>query len=225
MGRNGMVTSAHYLASLAGARVLMDGGNAVDAAVATAATLNVVEPYMSGLGGDGLMSISLPGQRADRAGLQRRGAGAASAASLSAAETLAGPKSPLVPGAAGGWLAALERYGSWPASRVFADAIRLAEDGAPVSFLNTEFIALAAHTIRPSANASATFIPDGAPPRPGSVLRQPNLARTLRRVAEGGADVFYHGELGREVVAATQAAGGLLTEATWPPSRSSGSCR
>jgi gamma-glutamyltranspeptidase/glutathione hydrolase len=179
MGRNGMVTSAHYLASMAGARVLMDGGNAIDAVVATAAALNVVEPYMSGLGGDGLMSISLPGASAPLV-LDYSGAApaAASATGLSAAETLAGPKAPLVPGAAGGWLAALERYGSWPASRVFADAIRLSEEGAPVSFRNTEFIGLAAHTIRPFANASATFMPDGAPPRPGSVLRQPNLART-----------------------------------------------
>ncbi len=61
MGRNGMVSSAHYLASMSGLRVMMEGGNAVDAIVAVASTLNVVEPYMSGLGGDGLMSITLPG--------------------------------------------------------------------------------------------------------------------------------------------------------------------
>ena len=214
MGRNGMVTSAHYLASMAGARVLMDGGNAVDAVVATAATLNVVEPYMSGMGGDGLLSISLPGA-SEPLVLDYSGAApaAASATTLSAAETLAGPKAPLVPGALGGWLAALERYGSLPAKRVFADAIRLAEEGAPVSFRNTEFITLAAQTIRPGANAAGTFLPNGAPPRPGSVLRQPNLARTLRRVAEGGAELFYRGELGREIVGAVRAAGGLLTEA------------
>jgi gamma-glutamyltranspeptidase/glutathione hydrolase len=214
MGRGGMVASAHYLASTAGARVLMDGGNAVDAAVATAATLNVVEPYMSGLGGDGLMAITLPG--ASEPVILDYSGGAPLEASLdtvSQAQSERGPRSPLVPGAPGGWLAALERYGSLPASRVFADAIALAEHGAPVSFRNVEFIASAADHIRDNEHAFRTFLPNGAPPRAGSLLRQPNLARSLRRLADGGAQEFYQGALGREVVAAVRAAGGLLSEA------------
>jgi gamma-glutamyltranspeptidase/glutathione hydrolase len=212
MGRHGMVASAHYLASMAGARVLMEGGNAVDGAVAVAAALNVVEPYMSGLGGDGIMAISPPGASApvvlDYSGPVPL---AATLADYTRDEMTAGPKAALVPGSAGGWFAALERYGSLPAERVFADAIRLAEEGAPVSFRNVEFFGLAAKTIQPWDNAVATFMPGGAIPRAGSVLRQPNLARAMRRLAAGGSDEFYGGALGQEVVGAVQAAGGVLS--------------
>ena len=213
MGRHGMVTSAHYLASMAGARVLQVGGNAVDAAVATAAALNVVEPYMSGLGGDGLMSISLPGASAPIV-LDYSGPAPveASLATYTRQRALVGPSALLTPGAPAGWFAALERFGNMPASRVFADAIHLAEEGAPVSWRNHAFISMAAETIRPWANAAETFLPGGAAPRPGSLLRQPWLARTLRRLAKGGAEVFYRGDLGHEVVAAVRAAGGVLSE-------------
>ncbi|MGH9176629.1 MAG: gamma-glutamyltransferase, partial [Vicinamibacterales bacterium] len=131
MGRNGMVSSAHYLASMAGLRVMMEGGNAVDAVVAVAATLNVVEPYMSGLGGDGLMSITLPG--ASEPVILDYSGGAPFEATLDTMTpvTMAdGPRSLLVPGAPAGWLTALERYGNLPPERVFADAIRLAAEGA-----------------------------------------------------------------------------------------------
>jgi gamma-glutamyltranspeptidase/glutathione hydrolase len=214
MGRNGMVTSAHYLASMAGLRVMMDGGNAVDAAVAVAAALSVVEPYMSGLGGDGLMSISPPGASAPVV-LDYSGGAPREIAidAMTPAAVEAGPRSLLVPGAPAGWLAALERYGTLPPARVFADAIALAEQGAPVSFRNTEFITLAAERIRDDPYAAPTFLPNGDVPRPGSVLRQPNLARTLRRLADGNASEFYSGALGREVVAAVRAAGGWLSEA------------
>lgn len=213
MGRNGMVTSAHYLASMAGLRVLMEGGNAVDAAVAVAAALNVVEPYMSGAGGDGLMAITLPGAEAPVYLDYSGGAPAeATLAAMTPARMQGGASAPLVPGAVGGWLAALERYGTLPAARVFADAIRLAEEGAPVSHRNVEFFGIAADTIRDDPHAAPTFLPGGQLPRAGSVLRQPNLARTLRRIAEGGAAEFYDGALGREIVSAVRAAGGLLSE-------------
>ncbi|HUG14675.1 MAG TPA: gamma-glutamyltransferase family protein [Thermomicrobiales bacterium] len=214
MGRHGMVSSAHYLASMAGQRVMMDGGNAVDAVVATAATLNVVEPYMSGLGGDGLMSITLLGAR-EPVILDYTGSAPleASMETMQLADMQSGPRAMLVPGAAGGWLTALARYGTMPASRVFADAIDLAEHGAPVSHRNVEFISGAARSISGSEHATHTFLPGGEPPRAGGLLRQPNLARTLRRLAEGGSAEFYGGSLGREVVAAVRAAGGVLSDA------------
>lgn len=214
MGRNGMVSSAHYLASMAGLRVLMDGGNAVDAAVAVAATLNVVEPYMSGMGGDGLMAITLPGASAPVILDYSGGAPAEASLERIAAEKMTqGPMAILVPGSLGGWLAALERYGSLPASRVFADAIRLAEEGAPISHRNVEFFGIGAPQIAPYANAMETFLPGGEVPRAGSTLRQPKLAETYRRVAEGGAAEFYTGALGREIVHAVRQAGGVLSEA------------
>jgi gamma-glutamyltranspeptidase/glutathione hydrolase len=213
MGRQGMVSSAHYLASMAGLRVMMDGGNAVDAAVAVAAALNVVEPYMSGLGGDGLMAITLPGAPAPIILDYSGGAPLeASLATITEQRMTQGPAALLVPGAPGGWLAALGRYGSLPAQRVFADAIRLAEDGAPVSFRNVEFIGIGASQIAPYENSAATFMPGGEIPRAGSILKQPKLARTLRRLAEGGAAEFYSGSLGREVVGAVRAAGGVLSD-------------
>lgn len=213
MGRSGMVSSAHYLASMAGLRVMMEGGNAVDAAVAVASTLNVVEPYMSGLGGDGLMSITLPG--ATEPIVLDYSGGAPMEATLenmTAGSMEAGPTAMLVPGAPAGWLTALERYGTMSPERVFADAIRLAEDGAPISYRNVEFFEIGRETISNTPDAMDTFFPGGEAPRPGSLLRQPRLARTLRRLAEGGIDEFYRGSLGREFVAAVRAAGGLLSE-------------
>lgn len=213
MGSNGMVSSAQYLASMAGLRVMMDGGNAVDAVVAVAATLNVVEPYMSGLGGDGLMAITLPG--ASEPVILDYAGGAPYEATLDTMtpDTMAaGPRSMLVPGAPAGWLTALERYGRLPAERVFADAIRLAEDGAPISFRNVEFFGIGRAQISGNQDALDTFMPGGEIPRAGSLLRQPELARTLRRLAEGGIGEFYNGSLGRELVASVRAAGGLLSE-------------
>jgi len=213
MGRNGVVSSAHYLASMAGLRVMMEGGNAVDAVVAVAATLNVVEPYMSGLGGDGLMAITLPG--ASEPVILDYSGGAPHEATLGnmTPESMAdGPRSMLVPGAPAGWLTALERYGSLSAERVFADAIALAEGGAPISYRNVEFFGIGASQIRDNQDAMGTYLPGGAIPRAGSVLRQPKLARTLRRLAEGGINEFYGGALGREVVASVRTAGGLLSE-------------
>lgn len=213
MSRNGIVTSAHYLASMAGVRALMDGGNAVDAVVATAAALNVVEPYMSGLGGDGLMAITTPG--ASQPVILDYSGPAPHEATIEvmAPERMeSGPASMLVPGAPAGWLAALERYGTMTPERVFRNAIALAEEGAPVSFRNAEFIAGAADRIRPWDQAARTFLPDGIAPQPGSILQQPRLAHTFRRLLQGGEREFYEGALGREIVTAVRDNGGLLSE-------------
>src|SRR5262244_3451283 len=150
MGRRGAVASAHPTASLAGIRVLLEGGNAVDAAVAVGSTLNVVEPFMSSAGGIGLMVVSRGGGR-ERHMLDFIGPtpAAADATRATEDELAGGPKSCATPGNLGGWLAALERFGSMPRDRVFAPAIEWAEQGVPLSFLNARFIEQA----RPSSGA------------------------------------------------------------------------
>jgi len=211
MGRRGMVTSAHPLASAAGAEMLLAGGNAVDAAVAVAAALNVVEPFMSGIGGIGLMVVSSPRTREshvlDFIGRVPR---AADPQRASAAELEGGPRACVTPGNLGGWLAALDRFGSMDRTTVLGPAIRLAEDGAPLTWKNCEFFEQARPTLSRSADAQRIYLGNGGP-RPGRVLTQKELAATYRQVAEGGAEVFYRGSLGRAIGRAVEEAGGWLT--------------
>ena len=177
MGARGMVASAHPLASLAGLRMLMAGGNAVDAAVATAATLAVCEPYMSGPGGDGyLLLYSAADRRLRVLDYVGRSAHAAGPGALTDTDKERGPKSPLVPGAVGGWLTALEKWGTLDRATVFGPAIEWAERGVPLSIRGADFYAQGAPRLAPEARA--VFLPGGAPPAPGTILRQPLLAAT-----------------------------------------------
>ncbi len=212
MGRRGVVASAHPLASMAGIEMLLQGGNAVDAAVAVAATLNVVEPFMSGIGGIGLMVISSARTREchvlDFIG---RVPAAADAGRATAADLEAGPRSCVTPGNLGGWLAALDRFGTMDPTAVFAPAIRLAEQGAPLTWKNVDFFEKARATLGRSAEAQRLYLGNGGP-RPGRVLVQKELAATYRQVAEGGAAAFYRGPIARAIVRALAEAGGWLAE-------------
>src|SRR5215475_1112914 len=157
MGTRGAVTSAHPLASMAGIEILLAGGNAVDAAVAVGSTLNVVEPFMSGAGGIGLMLISRGGERhvLDFIGRAPR---AADAARCTEDELAGGPKSCATPGNLGGWLAALERFGSMDRARVLAPAIELCERGVPLTWMNVAFFELARSTLERSAEAQRLYL-------------------------------------------------------------------
>src|SRR5881409_3629015 len=210
MGRRGAVASAHPLASMAGIQMLLAGGNAVDAAVAVAATLNVVEPFMSGVGGIGLMLISRGSERhvLDFIGRAPR---AADPARCTDDELAGGPKSCATPGNLGGWLAALERFGSMDRARVLAPAITLAEQGVPLTFKNVEFFDKARATLARSREAERLYLGNGGP-RAGGVVTYKELAATLRQVAEGGAEVFYRGPIAKAIARAVQEAGGWLTE-------------
>jgi gamma-glutamyltranspeptidase/glutathione hydrolase len=211
MGRRGVVTSAHPLASMAGVEMLLAGGNAVDAAVAVAATLNVVEPFMSGAGGIGLMLISRGSERhvLDFIGHAPK---AADAARCTEDELAGGPKSCATPGNLGGWLAALERFGTMDRARVLAPAIGHAERGVPLTFKNVEFFEAARATLARSREAERLYLGAGGP-RAGAVVTYKDLAATLRQVAEGGAEVFYRGPIARAIACAVGEAGGWLTEA------------
>ena len=210
MGTRGAVASAHPLASMSGIRMLLEGGNAVDAAVAVASTLNVVEPFMSGAAGIGLMLISRARNRErhvlDFIGPAPRGA---DPARCTETELAGGPKSCATPGNLGGWLTALERFGSMPRQKVLAPAIDLAENGVPLTFANVKFFEQSRAQLARSAEAERLFLGNGGP-RPGKVVSYKELAATLRQVAEGGLEAFYRGPIARTITRAVQEAGGWL---------------
>jgi gamma-glutamyltranspeptidase/glutathione hydrolase len=204
---NGVVAAAHPLAAAAGLKMLLDGGNAIDAAVATAATLNVVEPYMSGIGGVGLMMITLAD--GTRKGLDYSGH-APSGATLDRYRDdyhrlEVGPLSPLVPGNGAGWLTALEAHGTMERATVFAPAIGYAEGGFPLSPKNVAFIE--PNLARMDSAGRAIF----GSPRAGRTVKQTDLARTFRAVVEGGRDAFYRGPIAEAICADVQARGGVLS--------------
>ncbi len=209
MGSNGMVASAHPLASLAGLRILQQGGNAVDAAVATAAALNVAEPYMSGLGGGGYMLFhTAAGETTvlDYSGHTSRNV---DINELDLGTIDLGGKAPVIPGAPAGWLEALEKLGTMSAAEVFAPAIEHAEQGVPLTIVNAMFYGMAGKRL--DAAARAVFWPAGIAPQSGSIIKQPQLASTLRTLAGEGAQVFYDGPMGREVIRVVEAIDGYLT--------------
>ena len=211
-GRRGMIASAHPLASVAGLRILMDGGNAIDAAIATAAALNVTEPYMSGIGGVGYLHIYSAREKEhkiiDYVGLTPK---AAELSLYDYQKKDEGPLSPLVPGACGGWLLALERYGSMDPATVFTPAIEYAEQGYALTVKNSLFYTAAAPGLLQYQYGGAAYLLDGRAPQPGEVVIQKDLAETFRRVAADGPDVFYQGAIAEAIASYMAEVGGLIT--------------
>jgi gamma-glutamyltranspeptidase/glutathione hydrolase len=223
-GRRGAVASAHPLASQAGLSMLQQGGNAIDAIVAIAATLNVVEPFMSGAAGVGYMVIRPAGESQpivlDFIG--HAPAGATPDRFQEDGSKDFGILSPLIPGSLAGWLTALERFGSLDRATVFAPAIEFAEHGYPVTLKNHLFMSHTRDRLRQWETSSRSYLLDGETPKPGQLLKQPALAQTFRTIVEGGIDAFYRGPIGAEIARFSQANGGLLTteelaafEPTW----------
>ena len=211
MGRNGMVCSGHPLASQAGIGVLQRGGNAVDAAVAVGAALNVVEPAMSGLGGDGYIMVYWKGTGQIQV-VNATGAApyAATRERYSGGIPMKGPLSVSVPGLLDGWMAAHQRYGALKWADAFEPAIDLADNGFPASHVLVQGIA-ADPELRRFPESRAVFSPDGQPPKAGRILYQRDLARTFRKIAAEGTDPFYKGDIARAMVEYLQRQGGLLT--------------
>ncbi|MBI3325702.1 MAG: gamma-glutamyltransferase [Nitrospinae bacterium] len=212
MGCSGMVASAHPLASQAGLRMLVEGGNAIDAAVAAASALNVVEPYMSGVGGIGVLLCYLARQRQIRVlNFSGRAPYAAEPGRYTPETKQVGILSPLVPGNVAGWLTLLETYGSMERAKVLAPAIAYAEKGFPVTDKNSRFIHENIPLLSRFPTAAQIFLHNGHSPKPGSILKQPTLAKSLRTIAEGGKEVFYRGALAAKIVRFIEEQGGLLT--------------
>ena len=211
MARNGLVCSGHPLASQAGIATLQKGGNAVDAAIATAAALNVVEPLMSGIGGDGF--IMLYWKDTDRLEISN-GTGAAPYAAtreryLPQGIPMKGILSVSVPGLVHAWLDAHEKYGKLSLSEVFAPALDLADNGFPVTHYLSKAIA-SDKLLCEFPTSRAVFTRDGHPLQPGQLLYQRDLARTLQAIADGGRDAFYRGPIAEAIVRFSQERGGLL---------------
>lgn len=212
---HGAVATSQPLASQAGLAVLQRGGNAVDAAVTAAAVLSVVEPWMSGPGGD-LFAILWSAKEQRLVGINASGR----SGSLMTREALAsvgripgdGPRTITVPGALSGWAALLEKYGTLPLAEALAPAIALADEGFPVSDVAAAEWAVFAGLLEPDPGASATFLVDGKrAPGVGEWFSNPDFAATLRTIAREGPDALYGGELGRRVATHVQSLGGFLT--------------
>lgn len=215
-GAVAMVASNSDLASAAGVEVLRAGGNAVDAAVAVGFALAVTYPFAGNIGGGGFMTIRMADQRT--AALDyREVAPLASTRDMYVDEngkltdkSLVGHLASGVPGAVAGMHAALERFGTMPLAQVMAPAIRLAGQGFVVDPAVSTSLRNAQERLC-RFEGCATFFPGGAPPEPGSTLRQPELARSLQLIAEKGAAAFYDGPIAEAIVAEMQRGGGLIS--------------
>lgn len=211
-GKNGMVATASPYASEAALEILKAGGNAVDAAVAAAFAIGVAEPNASGLGGEGFMVIYLA--ETDQAiSIDYRST--APKASVPALEGQRYPNtgwtSVATPGTVAGLAMALEKYGTMTLAEVMAPAIRLAEEGFPVSEVLVGVINDNYEKILNDPAMSAVYLDDMLPPEAGYVIKNPDLAKTMRIIAEQGPDAFYYGEIGQMIVDAVQANGGYLS--------------
>lgn len=214
MAARGMVTAPHHLAAQSGLAVLRDGGNAIEAAVAAAATISVVYPHMCGLGGDAFWLIHEPGQQP----VSIDGSGVAAAAADPARYALSGgggvmPRHGIlsactVAGAVSSWQAALELSQRWegalPLSRLFADAIHYARHGYAVTAPQAEATARLIDSLKTQPGFADHFLSGGAPPLIGSRATLPRLADSLERLAKFGLDDFYRGGLGFHIGAELQ---------------------
>ena len=210
MARN-MVATSQPLATQAGLDALRNGGNAIDAALAAAITLTVVEPTMNGIGSDAFC-ILWDGSR-----LHGLNASGRSPASMSPERFEGVDKMPkrgwdtvTVPGAVSGWVALSERFGKLPFEKLFEAAIHYADTGFMVTPVIARKWALAADALC-GFEDFAVFLPGGRAPRPGELFRFPDQARSLEKIASSRGETFYRGELADKIVACAQRDGALLT--------------
>jgi gamma-glutamyltranspeptidase/glutathione hydrolase len=218
-GQRGMVTAPHHLASQAGLAVLRDGGNAVEAMVAAAATIAVVYPHMNAIGGDGFWLIAEPG--AAPIAVEACGPAAAAATpalyrerGLTEIPARGGLAANTVAGAVGGWQVALEHAARWgkalPRARLLDDAIHYARNGIAVTASQRRYTQTKWDELEGQPGFRATFAPTGSAPETGSRLANPALAATLERLAAAGFDDFYRGDLARALAADLAHAGSPL---------------
>jgi gamma-glutamyltranspeptidase/glutathione hydrolase len=213
-----MVAASQPLAAQAGLEILLQGGTAADAAVATAAALNVTEPTSTGIGGDCFALYFDGGTKAVTA---LNGSGRAPRSLTLERVHRDGftdslppyhPHTITVPGACAGWCDLVARHGRLPLTQVLEPARRMADEGFPVSPITAHFWDRAVEKQLSTALGGLELTIEGRAPRPGELFRNPGLAKTLRRVAEGGPEAFYTGELAGAIVRVIRDAGGVLDE-------------
>lgn len=216
MGRNGMVASSQPLATAAGLEILSAGGNAADAAVATAAALNVTEPTSTGIGGD-MFALYYDAQTKQVTALNGSGRAPASLSLERLQKEKLNELPPFhpytitVPGACAGWFDLIERHGTLPMTRILAPAIRLAENGFPVAPVTAHFWARGASRQLRSALNGEELTLAGRAPQAGEIFTNKGLARTFRTVAEKGKRAYYEGEIAESIAQVIRDSGGCLT--------------
>jgi gamma-glutamyltranspeptidase/glutathione hydrolase len=213
-----MVVAAHPIAVEAGLEILKKGGNAVDAAVATAFALNAAEPFASGIGGGGFMVLYLKKEKTVTTINFREKAPAAAHSSMFLENgkvnnnwRKAHGLSVAVPGAIAGWNYALQKYGTIELPEVMARGIEIAENGLAVSRTFSLINKDEYEKILQNAGESNVYLNQGFPYEPQDVFKNPDLARTFRRIASQGWQDFYHGVLAKKIVKAVQDKGGVMT--------------
>mgnify|MGYP001824391698 CR=1 FL=1 len=211
-----MAATSQPLATQVALDILKEGGNAVDAAIAANAMLGLVEPTGNGIGGD-LFAIVWDAESRKLYGLNASGR---SPYSLTleyfqdqGLESIPshGPLPVTVPGAVDGWFELHEKFGKLPMKQVLAPAIRYATEGFPVSELIAYYWQRSVPTLEVWAGFREVFMPNGRAPEKGEIFRNPALATTLQKIADGGRDVFYKGEIARTIDAFMKREGGFLT--------------
>jgi len=214
------IASANAYATDAGLEVLAMGGNAFDAAIAVSATLGLVEPESSGLGGGGFLLLHLAGEGRDVFVDARERAPLAATRDMfldadgnaDRARSTEGALAAAIPGQVAGLQHLADNYGRLPLAKSLAPAIRLAREGWQFGAKNASMLGFRRDAIAGNPAAAALFLVDGQIPAQGTLMRNPDYARTLELIASEGADGFYRGEFARGLVDGVRKAGGIWTE-------------
>jgi len=216
MAANGMVVSSQPLATQAGLEILKRGGNAIDATVAMAAVLNVVEPMSTGIGGDAFILLYLAkGRELKALNASGRAPYAATPDYFKEKKIARIPDTGMlpvtVPGALDGWAEVTEKYGTRSLKELLQPAIRYAEEGFPVCEKTAHEWTKSKTKLSVHSSSADDYLINGQAPRPGEIFKQIKLAASLRKIANEGKEVFYGGEIAEEIVGFSQKNGGLLS--------------
>ncbi|MCF8303360.1 MAG: gamma-glutamyltransferase [Bacteroidales bacterium] len=217
MAQNGMVATSHPLATQIGVDILKQGGNAIDVAIAANASLGLMEPTGSGIGGD-LFAIVWSARDEKLYGLNASGRSPEKLSLQYFKENemkkipAYGPLPVTVPGCVDGWFELHKKFGSKSMTDILAPAIDYARNGFPVTEVIGHYLHRSAYHFKQYPNFEEIYMPDGEPLRKGDVFKNPYLADTYEKIAKGGRDAFYKGEMAKTIAGFIQSQGGFLSE-------------